>query len=175
MGEEREWEFKTRVWKWLIRIYWIQDFEPINSSMSFALLLGVCIYRFLLISSLSFFLPPGLLQVEYLIKRDRERLIEPKAGLSSRRAEVFPRQVTPNTYRDVLTEIKTRQIFNLIVDIKHLPLFFRIVSSSLIFLFRLDDSTLLGILLSSTIDSIPFTPSSHHFHGPDHSHSRPTP
>jgi hypothetical protein len=75
--------------------------------------------------------PSGLLTVEYLIKRDRERLLEPRAGLSSRRAEIFPRQVSPNSYREILTEIKRQGIYNLIVDIKHLPLFFRIVSSPL--------------------------------------------
>ena len=67
----------------------------------------------------------GLLQVEYLIKK---RIISQKGGLSSRRSEIFPREVTPNTYRDVLKEIKKRRIFNIIVDIKHLPIFFRMVS-----------------------------------------------
>lgn len=65
------------------------------------------------------------MQVEYLIKK---REASQKGGLSSRRAEIFTREVTPTTYRDVLKEIKRRQIFNVIVDIKHLPLFFRIVS-----------------------------------------------
>lgn len=65
------------------------------------------------------------MQVEYLIKkRDQSQ----KGGLSSRRSEIFTREVNPSTYRDVLKEIKRRQIFNVIVDIKHLPLFFRIVS-----------------------------------------------
>ncbi|CAL8116108.1 unnamed protein product [Orchesella dallaii] len=66
----------------------------------------------------------GLMQVEYLIKK---REASQKGGLSSRRSEIFTREVTPTTYRDVLKEIKRRQIFNVIVDIKHLPLFFRII------------------------------------------------
>jgi len=67
----------------------------------------------------------GLVQVEYLIKKMESSA---KGGLSSRRSELFSREVTPSSYRDVLNEIKRRQIYNVIVDIKHLPLFFRIVS-----------------------------------------------
>jgi len=72
------------------------------------------------------------MQVEYLIKK---REASQKGGLSSRRSEIFTREVTPTTYREVLKEIKRRQIFNVIVDIKHLPLFFRIVSHSILVLF----------------------------------------
>ncbi|CAG7826150.1 unnamed protein product, partial [Allacma fusca] len=64
----------------------------------------------------------GLLQVEYLIKK---RVLSQKGGLSSRRSEIFPREVSASTYRDVLKEIKRRHLFNIIVDIKDLPCFFR--------------------------------------------------
>lgn len=79
----------------------------------------------LLRKSLKFPLP-GLAQLEYLIKK-----VEPsqKGGLSSKRSELFAQEVSPANYREVLNEIKRRNIFNIIVDIKHLPLFFRIVSS----------------------------------------------
>lgn len=83
----------------------------------------------------------GLTQVEYLIKK---REASQKGGLSSRRSEIFTREVTPTTYREVLKEIKRRQIFNVIVDIKHLPLFFRIVST--FFLILLVICVLLGSL-----------------------------
>lgn len=67
----------------------------------------------------------GLAQVEYLIKKlDTVQ----KGGLSSKRSELFSQEVSPTSYRHVLNEIRRRRIFCIIVDIKHLPLFFRIVS-----------------------------------------------
>lgn len=67
----------------------------------------------------------GLSQVEFLIKKlDTTQ----KGGLSSKRSELFSQEVTPKSYRDVLNEIKRRKIFSIIADIRHLPLFFRIVS-----------------------------------------------
>ncbi|XP_035708870.1 glutamate receptor ionotropic, kainate 2 isoform X2 [Folsomia candida] len=66
----------------------------------------------------------GLSQVEFLIKKlDTTQ----KGGLSSKRSELFSQEVTPKSYRDVLNEIKRRKIFSIIADIRHLPLFFRIV------------------------------------------------
>lgn len=68
----------------------------------------------------------GLLYKESLLRRTP--LIQAKAGLASYRGEIVPRQVTPLTYREALKEMKKRQIFNLIIELKHLSLFFRIVS-----------------------------------------------
>lgn len=62
--------------------------------------------------------------MEYLLKK---RVNSQRGGLSGRRSEILPRRVTTNTYRDVLNEIKRRRIFNIIVDVQNLPIFFRIV------------------------------------------------
>ncbi len=70
--------------------------------------------------------------MEYLIKKME---ITQKGGLSSKRSELFTQEVTPTSYRDVLNEIKRRKIFCIIADIKHLPLFFRIVSLTFIIFF----------------------------------------
>lgn len=49
----------------------------------------------------------------------------------SSRAEMYIRQATPETYREVLKDIRQKEIFKLIIDTnsKHITKFFRAVSN----------------------------------------------
>lgn len=59
----------------------------------------------------------------------------------STRAEMYIRQATPDTYREVLKDIRQKEIYKLIVDTnsKFISLFFRAVSTNL-FIYLFDDS-----------------------------------
>ena len=69
-----------------------------------------------------YFIIQGLMKLQNVIKR-----------LNERESEVYLRQAGPNRYRDVLTEMKSKDIYNVIVDIPPMGMsrFLRSVSYTL--------------------------------------------
>lgn len=72
----------------------------------------------------------------------------------SSRAEMYVRQATPDTYREVLKDIRQKEIYKLIIDTnsQHMSKFFRAVSRMYHIIFNLE--TFLGKQMKNCFSSI---------------------